>query len=408
MGSISHDTLATGSPYPSHLQQFIGKHKSELPSPSLCLSLPVMKRNARSFHEKVKKSGVDFRAHVKTNKTEAVSRILLGDVTSKVIISTLREARGLDSLITEGVVKDLLYGVPICPSVVPELDQLSRKVTTRLLIDHIDHVSILSQYVRCRENWGKPWTVFIKLDMGGRRAGLPLDSPELKKLVRAVEEAPNVEIYGFYSYSAKTANRWTVEMAETVLQNHITGVLAATELLSDPTKPLTLSIGSSPTARVIRSIKEQVASNITFEIHAGNLGTFIYNDLQQLSTGTIDSSNLAMSVIAEVCSVYSERNEALINAGVLALTREPGELSGIARVRDKKKKGWIVGRVSQEHGILVYDGDDNQRAQDVWTIGDKVELDVQHTCIVGAMYGWHFITDEDGTVRDILFPWKWW
>ena len=139
-----------------------------------------------------------------------------------------------------------------------------------------------------------------------------------------------------------------------------------------------------------------------------SLGTFIYNDLQQLSTGTIDYSNLAMSVIAEVCSVYHDRNEVLINAGVLALTREPGEFKGIAQVRDKNRKGWIVGRVSQEHGILVYDGADTQRAEDVWKIGDKVELDVQHTCIVGAMYGWHFVTDDAGVVRDIYFPWKWW
>ncbi|KAK4942331.1 hypothetical protein LTR10_017938 [Elasticomyces elasticus] len=364
-----------------------------------------MKRNAQTFHEKVKKSGVDFRVHVKTNKTSTVSRMLLGNVTSKVIVSTLREARGLDSLIEEGVVKDLLFGVPICPSVVPALDQLSRKVTTRVLVDHIDHVSILSRYVRCEENRGKRWSVFIKLDMGGRRAGLPLDSPLLKELVHALEEACNVEIYGFYSYSAKTAHRWTVETAETVLQDHITGVLKATKLLSDPKRPLTLSIGSTPTARIIRAIKEQTPPTITFEIHAG---TFIYNDLQQLSTGTIDSSNLAMSVIAEVCSVYSERNEALINAGVLALTREPGELTGIARVRDSKKQGWIVGRVSQEHGILVYDGDQNQPAEDVWKIGDKVELDVQHTCIVGAMYGWHFIIDDKDVVQDIYFPWKWW
>lgn len=114
-----------------------------------------------------------------------------------------------------------------------------------------------------------------------------------------------------------------------------------------------------------------------------------------------------MSVIAEVCSVYPERNEALINAGVLALTREPGEFKGFARIRGCKKRGWMVGRVSQEHGILVCDGDEH-RVEEVWTIGDKIELDIQHTCIVGAMYGWHFVTDEDGIVCDIYFPWKWW
>ena len=67
----------------------------------------------------------------------------------------------------------------------------------------------------------------------------------------------------------RPANQWTIEIAETVLQNHITAMLQAAKLVSDQEQPLTLSIGSTPTARVIRSIKEEVASNITFEIHAG-------------------------------------------------------------------------------------------------------------------------------------------
>jgi hypothetical protein len=54
--------------YPENLGSYIGKHKSSLPSPSLCLSLPVIKANARIFHENIEKCGIDYRAHVKTNK----------------------------------------------------------------------------------------------------------------------------------------------------------------------------------------------------------------------------------------------------------------------------------------------------------------------------------------------------
>lgn len=139
-----------------------------------------------------------------------------------------------------------------------------------------------------------------------------------------------------------------------------------------------------------------------------NTGTTIYNDLQQLATGTITRADLAMTVIAEVCSVYEDRNEVLINAGVLALTREPGDIVGLARVRGLEREGWVVGRVSQEHGILVYTGSQKCSVKDMWKIGNKLELDVQHTCIVGATYGWHFITDEEGIVRDVYTPWKWW
>ncbi|KAF2151562.1 hypothetical protein K461DRAFT_153590 [Myriangium duriaei CBS 260.36] len=115
-----------------------------------------------------------------------------------------------------------------------------------------------------------------------------------------------------------------------------------------------------------------------------------------------------MTVVAEVCSVYEERNESLINAGVLALSRETGDFPGVAQVRDHIRKDWVVNRVSQEHGVLTYVGKDNRKATQDFCVGAKVELDVQHTCIVGAMYGWHYITDEEGIVTDVDFPCKWW
>jgi len=141
------------------------------------------------------------------------------------------------------------------------------------------------------------------------------------------------------------------------------------------------------------------------------IGSVIFNDLQQLATGTLKGmSGLAMTVISEICSVYPHRNQALISAGVLALTREPQphSLPGIARVRSLEKPSWIVDRVSQEHGIISYNGSDGRQVQQDWHLGDKVELEIQHSCIAGAMYGWYFITDEKGIVRDIYYPWKWW
>jgi D-serine deaminase-like pyridoxal phosphate-dependent protein len=176
----------------------------------------------------------------------------------------------------------VLYGVPVGPSKLAELDQLAKDVTIRLLIDNSEHVSILSQYKRCPENHGKPWSVFIKLDMGTFRAGLPLHSPALGELVHAAEDSSGVEIYGFYSYSAKASAGRSVEDAETVLQEHIKGVLQASKLVRDQTLPLTLSIGSSPTARVIGPIREQIGANIKFEIHAGQSKRLKINPLGEV------------------------------------------------------------------------------------------------------------------------------
>jgi D-serine deaminase-like pyridoxal phosphate-dependent protein len=47
---------------------YIGRPASELPTPSLIVDLPVLRRNVNTLHENVEKLGIGFRPHVKTLK----------------------------------------------------------------------------------------------------------------------------------------------------------------------------------------------------------------------------------------------------------------------------------------------------------------------------------------------------
>ncbi|CCF47817.1 hypothetical protein CH063_16049, partial [Colletotrichum higginsianum] len=49
-------------------RSFIGSKASDLPSPALILSLPVIKKNIERLHQDVEKAGVTLRPHVKTLK----------------------------------------------------------------------------------------------------------------------------------------------------------------------------------------------------------------------------------------------------------------------------------------------------------------------------------------------------
>jgi D-serine deaminase-like pyridoxal phosphate-dependent protein len=136
-------------------------------------------------------------------------------------------------------------------------------------------------------------------------------------------------------------------------------------------------------------------------------GNYPVNDLQQFATGLVSVDQQAMRVIAEICSIYPERNEAIINAGLIALAREAGVVPGFARLTDAA--AWNVGRLSQEHGILVCSDDtDSQKVEDFFHIGQKLMLHIQHACITAAPYGWYFIVDENDTVQDIWYPWRGW
>lgn len=275
------------------------------------------------------------------------------------------------------------------------------------MIDHADHVRILEQYVQTTGR-SQQWNVFIKIDVGSHRAGIMGDSSRLASLIQAVESSSAVSIYGFYCHAGHSYACHTAEDITTVLEAEVNGVLNAAQQLSESGehRNFVLSIGSTPTAHVVSNLKGKLPANMSLELHAGN---FPANDLQQVATGLVSQSDQALRVMAEVCSVYPERNEALVNAGVIALTRETSSFGGFGQVVGNAS--WSIVRLSQEHGIVGWTGpaeENKQSISDVFSVGQKVFLYIQHACITAAAFYVYYVVDEDGIVRETWLPWKGW
>jgi D-serine deaminase-like pyridoxal phosphate-dependent protein len=151
--------------------------------------------------------------------------------------------------------------MPIGKSVLPRLSKLSECLKINLLLDHPAQIKHL-------EESAKPWDAFIKIDVGARRAGLPGSSAELKDLVKVVEASAAVNLKGFYCHANHSYACCTIEGARSMLQDEIEGVLQGASILPS-TRPLILSIGATPTAHVIESLKADLPSNIKLELHAG-------------------------------------------------------------------------------------------------------------------------------------------
>ncbi|KAK6353941.1 hypothetical protein TWF730_008361 [Orbilia blumenaviensis] len=413
------------------LHSYIGGHRSSLPTPSLCLSLPAIQRNCDIFHGSLEGLDISFRAHVKTHKTTEVTKIELGSKHHSVITSTIREIRGLQPLIADGTVKDVLYGLPPAASYVATLSSLSKNIPNlRLLVDHPSQIANLNSLPPL---CGRPWSVFIKLDTGYHRAGLEPSSDSLKELLKSAILHRNISIYGFYAHAGDSYSSKTEDDSISYLKTELSTVLAAVKTLNDishtldvtdvSNRPLVLSIGATPTAHVVSHLKSlgtepgaELPDNCTLEIHAGN---FPFNDLQQLATGVVpppDSafpgkSSLACTVNVEVVSIYPSRNEALVNAGVLAVGREPGQYPGFGRVRGKER--WVLGRVSQEHGVLSLNKEDSKsfgenEVEKAFKVGEKLTLDIQHACVAAASHDWYFVLDDKDIVVDVWYPWRGW
>ncbi len=165
-------------------------------------------------------------------------------------------------------------------------------------------------------------------------------------------------------------------------------------------------------------------------------------DIQQLSTHARDASlmthnDIAISVLAEVASLYPSRGpggttEALIAAGTLALGREPvadkgavpgQHYSGWGLVMPwgslasspppgpefpRVHGGWQVRKISQEHGILGWQGGKEDEVP--LNIGDKVRIWPNHSCIAGACFDWYLIVDSrnEGHEDEVVDVWPRW
>jgi len=178
-------------------------------------------------------------------------------------------------------------------------------------------------------------------------------------------------------------------------------------------QPFVLSVGSTPTVHAVTEETKALLSKTlhgTLELHAGNYPML---DLQQRSTGMIKESDIAQRVLATVVSYYPGRgrhgrDEALIDAGAIAFSKDTGPSGTYGEVLGTD---WKLDRISQEHGILVYDGDPTGKME-VLQLGSVVEIVGQHACLIAAAYPWYYITDKDvengKKVVDIWVPWKGW
>jgi D-serine ammonia-lyase len=421
--------------------RYQGKSIKDLPAPSAILDIAKVKQNAKLMLDAVRELGFSFRAHVKTHKTQELTRYQVGLETkdARIIVSTVAEAEFMTPVLLEykqkGAKVNLLYGIPPGPSSVERLAALGKQLGEGGFTFMIDHPAQFVVLRRFKELTGFAAGAFLKTDAGQHRAGLEPQTEEMVQLVDKVaklEDEGIVKFVGFYTHNSNSYGGSSPDEAMTYLQQEVDACRAASKnLRKERPEPLIISAGASPTALSIQNILPSGASssssakslqevlqlttsNFELEIHAGVYPLF---DMQQVSaqsrTFTSDPHEaIGISVLAEVCSLYPKRlthPEALISAGCLALAREPckdypgqGVVTswGMPSTYTTTKEGrLIVKRISQEHGIIGYE---NESFSDELPVeyGQKIRIWPNHACITMAMYETYFVVDSDTSDPD--------
>jgi D-serine ammonia-lyase len=297
--------------------------------------------------------------------------------------------------------------------------------------------------------------VYIKVDIGGRRAGVVPGTDGFAAVVDAVlatQELGHIELFGLYSHAGHSYGGKSEAAAMSMLNEELSVLSSGIETISEksrtPVRPLTISVGATPTALSVQNLLDkktastneaQLAAQVLnetiaairrksgiVEIHAG---VYPLLDLQQLAAHSNPNSSwssIGFTVVAEVLSIYPGRGthgtpEALIGAGGLALGREfckayPGMAivtpwnrpgARLPTVDVEKFQGWHVDRFAQEHGILGWlgageraNGAASMDLPDELEVGQKIRLWPNHACITSSHFGWYFVVDSSRTGKE--------
>jgi D-serine deaminase-like pyridoxal phosphate-dependent protein len=336
----------------------------------------------------------------------------------------------------------------------------------------VDHPDQLRSVVAIHESSGIAPDVFLKIDMGAKRAGVEPLSESASTLISSLlilSSAGQAHFLGLYAHAGQSYTGSSRATALDYLRQEFESLLVTAQAVRSvsPDTALVLSGGATPTTTGIRNLLAPLSSyseeessaisairatiqtiretNSIIEIHAGVYPTL---DIQQLSTHALPTegpdamlgwNDLALTIVAEVASIYPKRGpnkttEYLIAAGTLALGREPckaypgwGVLTpwnrpGVAMPAGLPDKfsGYNVGRISQEHGIVTWrDSGDTTLPDDggvdsgEFEIGQKIRIWPNHACIAGAGYGWYLIVDstiegKEDEIVDVWVRWRGW
>ncbi|RSH80215.1 hypothetical protein EHS25_007225 [Saitozyma podzolica] len=379
---------------------FVGKSLSTVRTPAIVVDRTCFKTNCETMNAACVEQGISFRTHVKTHKTVEGVRMQLeaGTGCHAVVCSTMMECWQIvrEGLVREGLVKDMLYGLPCGIDKLQDLSLLAEEMARygavlRLMIDNPGQIMALA---RNRLSTG-PWSIFIKVDGGGRRAGLPPKSADMRELISVALASDDVEIFGFYSHFGQSYSSSCPDEAALFLEGEVSCVAyaakVAIELGAAPTRPYVLSVGATPTAHAVDSL------------HAVNLPG-------QIATKMVTLERVATSVLTHVISLYPHRQEAMCDAAAIAMARDAGPIPGFGRVvYPTNAVGWGLGRMSQEHGTLVQaEGETGRCARDL-ELGEMLRIVGQHACVTLAAHPWFYCVDDGGDIiTDVWVPWKGW
>ena len=367
-------------------------------TPCAVVELARLEVNASGMVEHARRLGVRLRPHVKTHKCVEAARLQTAGEHGGITVSTLAEARAFAA----AGFRDITWAVPVALDRLDECAELVRRTDHfRVLVDHLRAVAELEAFAAAH---ALRFEVVLEVDCGHHRSGVDPDDPAAVRLAGAIHSSPDLELAGILTHAGQSYRCGSRAEAAGVARHERDVMVAfAGRLRAAGIAVTEVSIGSTPTVTAAEDL-----AGVT-EVRPGN---YLLFDAFQAAIGSCRLDEVAFSVLATVLGIYPERQELVINAGALALSKDPGPVHVdpscgfgvvVEAVGQRPVAGLRVVSLSQEHGVLRSD----HALDPSWQPGSRVRILPNHSCLAAACFGrFHVVRGRE--IVDVWHPIRGW
>ncbi len=347
-----------------------------LPTPTLLLDLDKLENNIASMAATCERLGVALRPHIKTHKSPRIARMQSDAGARGITVATLYEARQF----AEAGFEDITWAFPVPLSRIDQAVDLSRQITLRLVVDSAEAIEAL-------QSTSASVGVFLKIDCGYHRAGVDPAEPEAFELAQRIEDSGTLRFQGILTHSGQAyCAHGRAELASIAELERSLMADFAERLRSQGIEVPTVSVGSTPAMSAVESLEG---------VDEARPGNYVFYDGTQAELGSCNVADCAVTVLTSIVS--SGRSHSILDAGALALSKDPG-CSDIHRPNfgcgfHHYESGTLDPRLrvfslSQEHGWLTGSH----------AVGTRIRLLPQHSCMTVAQFDEYVVVRGDEVV----------
>lgn len=342
----------------------------EIKKPTLVLDEETTRRNIQRMAARARAAGVFFRPHFKTHQSAEIGEWFRAENVTAITVSSLDMAEYFGGYGW----RDITIAFPANIRQASTLASLAEHIRLGLLVESVETAQALAKALQ------HPADVWLKIDAGHHRTGLPWDQPEtVMPVVQAVQAASSLRLRGLLTHAGFT---YAARGPEEVCRRYAEGAQRMDQLRRTlealGSGPLEVSVGDTPGNSLCAD------PGPVDEIRPGN---FVFYDAQQMQIGSCSWQDVAVALACPVVARHPERNEAVVYGGAIHLSKDTlieddRRIYGYVCLPEGERwgaplPGAYVSALSQEHGVLHLPPEHLQRL----AVGDLVCILPAHSCL---------------------------